>query len=171
MKSIFGELHKAESMADDIRREIEVMMYIKALFPESRGDILGLLETMDRIPNAMESSVRMVLNQHIYIPEDIRAKLLQLIDVSGSCVEAMLDGAGKLFTDFTGTTVAIGKVDEIESQADRIEYSLIEQIFSSEIDGYDKIMLKDLIKHIAEVSDRTENVADRIRIITAKRSP
>ena len=46
-----------------MRREIEVMMYSKALFPESRGDILTLLETIDRVPNQAEAVVRMLLNQ------------------------------------------------------------------------------------------------------------
>ncbi|MEK0368345.1 MAG: DUF47 family protein, partial [Nitrosopumilus sp.] len=37
------------------RREIEISLYEKALIPESRGDILGLLEAVDRIPNKAES--------------------------------------------------------------------------------------------------------------------
>jgi len=42
-------VHKAESRADDIRREIELDLYQKALIPESRGDVLGLLETIPYI--------------------------------------------------------------------------------------------------------------------------
>ena len=48
-------IHHAESQADDTRREIYVLLYGKALFPESRGDILGLLEATDKLPNAAES--------------------------------------------------------------------------------------------------------------------
>ena len=59
------EIHKAESQADDIRREIEVMMYSKALFPESRGDILVMLETMDRVPNQAEATIHMISNKQI----------------------------------------------------------------------------------------------------------
>ena len=43
LREIFGRLHQAESDADDIRRSTETQMYTEALFPESRGDILGLL--------------------------------------------------------------------------------------------------------------------------------
>lgn len=165
----FTKVHKAESAADDIRREIEVMMYTKALFPESRGDILGLLETMDRVPNSAESAVRMLLTQHISIPQWLRPGVLQLVAISHRCVDAMLDGAGKLFSDFTNATVAVGKVDELESEADNIEATVIEQVFSSDMDGSEKLLLRDLIKHIADVSDRAENVGDRIRITVAKR--
>ena len=56
-------VHKAESEADDIRREVEDMMYTRALFPESRGDILGLLEALDSVPNQAEKVVRAIVNQ------------------------------------------------------------------------------------------------------------
>lgn len=44
------QTHKWESRADDIRYAIENVMYEKALLPESRGDILGLLESIDELP-------------------------------------------------------------------------------------------------------------------------
>ena len=44
------QTHKFESKADDIREEIKALMYGKALIPESRGDIMGLLESIDKIP-------------------------------------------------------------------------------------------------------------------------
>jgi uncharacterized protein Yka (UPF0111/DUF47 family) len=40
--------HQHESKADDKRREIEYAMYKRALIPESRGDILGMLEAICR---------------------------------------------------------------------------------------------------------------------------
>lgn len=169
LENNFLTIHKAESNADDIRREIEVMMYSKALFPESRGDILGLLETMDRVPNQAEDTVQVLLNQHITIPEIYHPQVIQLIDICRRCADAMLESSSKLFSDFTSATITIGKVDELESEADHLEESIIEQIFASDIEGYKKILLRDLIKQIATISDRAENVGDRIRIIVAKR--
>jgi len=165
----FLDISRAESGADTIRREVEVMMYSKALFPESRGDILGLLETMDKVPNQAETVTQALLNQHVLIPQQYREQIKQLITICRRCVEAMLDGAGKLFTDFTNATVAVGKVDELESEADHIEEAIIEQVFSSNIEGFEKILLRDLVKQIAAISDRAENTADRIGIIAAKR--
>ncbi len=169
LASNYSKVHKAESQADDIRREIEVVMYTKALFPESRGDILGLLETMDKVPNEAESAVRMALNQYIQIPDILKPGILQLVDVCHRCVLAMVESVNKLFSEFTNATVAIGKIDELESEADFIESNLIEQIFSSDIQGWQKLLLRDLVKRIAGVSDRSENVGDRVRIIVAKR--
>lgn len=170
IKDSFEQVHKAESTADDIRREIEVMMYTKALFPESRGDILGLLEAMDKVPNQAESVVRMIWNQHISIPDAISSEILQLVDVCCRCIDAMLDAAGKLFMDFTNAAVAVGKIDELESEADRLEALIIENLFSDEHISVNTLLLRDLVKHISTIADRAENVGDRIRITVAKRS-
>jgi len=170
LEQAFTQVYQAESKADDIRREVEVMMYSKALFPESRGDILGLLETMDKVPNQAESTVHMVLNQHIEIPAEYHGQLMQLVGICNRCVKVMLDGVEKLFTDFTNAMVTVGKIDELESEADNIEEAIIERIFSSQMDGFQKLLIRDLIKKIATICDRAENVGDRMRIIVANRS-
>ena len=170
LREAFYKVHKAESLADDIRREIEVAMYTKALFPESRGDILGLLETMDRVPNQAEAVVRMIVNQNIVIPEAMHPQILQLVDVCCRCVSAMVDSAGKLLSDFTSATIMVGKIDELESEADQIESALTQQLFATHDNDLEKILLRDLIHNIAMITDRAENVGDRIRIVVAKRS-
>ncbi len=170
LREIFGRLHQAESNADDIRRATETQMYTEALFPESRGDILGLLEAVDRVPNHEESSVRMVLHQHITIPEDLRTEMLDLVDACARCVDALVEGVSLLFKNFLAATVSVGQVDELESLADRLEAALIERIFSGGLDALSKILLRDLVQRVGGVSDRCESAADRIRIIVAKRS-
>ena len=170
IKTSFEKVHKAESLADDIRREIEVMMYSKSLFPESRGDIMGLLETMDKVPNQAESAIRMIWNQYVTIPEKHSPEILNLVDVCCRAVDAMVESAEKLFSDFTNAAVAVGKIDELESEGDRIEATLIEQVFSEKVDSVSTIVFRDFIKCVVQISDRAENVGDKIRIIVAKRT-
>ncbi|MDC0358410.1 TIGR00153 family protein [Oligoflexia bacterium] len=170
LKENFTFVRKCEGTADDIRREIEVMMYSKALFPESRGDILRLVEAMDKVPNQAEAAVSMLLTHHIVIPEAFQDDILELAHTCKRCVDALLESVEKLFSDFTNATIAVGKVDELESKADHIEQNLTERIFSSDIDGVEKILLRDLIEAMGTVSDRAENAGDRIRIYVAKRS-
>ena len=40
---------EGEHQADDLRRSTEAILYTYALIPESRGDVLGLLETLDDV--------------------------------------------------------------------------------------------------------------------------
>jgi predicted phosphate transport protein (TIGR00153 family) len=163
------DVHAAESRADDIRREIEVLMYTKALFPESRGDMLGLLETMDRIPNQAQRVIRKVSDEHIKVPLILSPKAMQLAKVACSCANVAVEASEKLFTNYTIATAAIGKVDELESEADRLYSDLVESVFNSNLESIDKLLLRDLFESMEAISDRAENVADRIRIIVAKR--
>lgn len=166
----FSRVDRAESSADDVRREIEVLLYSKALFPESRGDILGLIETIDKVPNQAEAAAAMMISHHVAFPEQIKPRVIELGEISLRCTEALVEGASKLFSDFTAATVAVGRVDELESKADVLENSLIEQVFTSEYPDLQKIVLRDIIGVLASICDRAENAADRIRLIVAKRS-
>ena len=78
----------------------------------------------------------------------------------------------QLLQRFNGilTLVKYNYVDELESEADRMEADIIGRLFCSEMDGMDKLLLRDLVQHISGISDRAENVGDRLRIIVAKRS-
>jgi len=172
LQANFIQVHAAESKADDIRRDIEVTMYTKSLFPESRGDILGLLEAIDKVPNQAESITRMLLTHHLIIPPAVQTSVLDLVDLGRRCVEALLESAAYLFRDFTNALTAIGKIDQLESEADRVEAALIDRIFGAapeEITDLQKILLRDLVKNIANLCDRSESAADRIRITVAKR--
>ncbi|MDA0990788.1 MAG: DUF47 family protein, partial [Verrucomicrobia bacterium] len=60
--------HKLESKADDSRFEIENYMYERALIPESRGDLLGLLESIDDIPGVFDKLLYMIETQRLDIP-------------------------------------------------------------------------------------------------------
>jgi predicted phosphate transport protein (TIGR00153 family) len=164
-----AEVRAFESAGDDIRRSIEDLMYTRALFPESRGDILGLLESLDKVPNQAQTAVRMVLHQNIMVPPELWPLFLEQVDMVIRCASAMLEAADKLFTDFTGAMVAVGRVDELESQADRLTTEIIQKVFAGQLDGVQKILLRDLAYAVEQLSDRAQDTADRIRIIVAKR--
>jgi len=162
-------IHRAESKADDIRREIEDMMYERALFPESRGDVLLMLELVEEVPNLADHTARDVVDASLAIPKELHAELRQLLDVSCRCVDDMFVATAKLFTDFTGANAMTGKVDVLESEADDLEHRLIRQVFSGPSSDFEKILLRDLIRDISGLCDSSMKVADRIRVFVARR--
>ena len=166
----YVEAHEDERQADDTRRGLENMMYTEAVFPESRGDILGLIETMDNVANHTESAVRRVLIQHIEIPQEYYSSIINLVEVCHASVVTMIQGEEQLFDSFIDAAVTVGKIDSLESEADTIEEQLIDRIFSGDESDLQKILLRDLVQHLSGVADRAEHVGDRIRIMVAKRS-
>jgi len=166
--AILEEVHRSESNADDLRRTIELQLYERALIPESRGDVLGLLETMDAIPGMFQSLCYQVLLEKIVFPDTFRERYLHLVDVNLKSYdlvrEAML---GLFYNDDVKTQTDL--VDAVESDSDHIERDLIRDIFSSKIDKADKILLKEIVINTGDISDQAETVKDRLILAIIKR--
>ncbi len=171
LEQSYAEVHRLESRADDIQSDIGFLLFSESLFPESRGTLLELVEHTDRVTNHAESTVRMILRQHIELPQAYAGDTVELLEVSCRAAKTLYQTVGTLFSNFTAATEGVGKVDQLESEADLIEGRLIERIFSdSTLDGWKKLLLRDFVQHVAHIADRAENVGDLIRIIVAKRS-
>jgi len=163
------ETHKMESHADDLRRKIEWEMYSKALIPESRGDILGFLETMDRIPNKAEAVLFQIQTQRIRVPKELHQNFHRIITLSCEAMELTYEASEKLFRNQKDILLLTDKIDHKESECDHAERDTIIKIFDMAIDKADKIILKELIIEIGTITDRAENVSDRITIQSVKR--
>lgn len=161
--------HRAESLADDVRREIGLLLYGKALFPESRGDILGLLEAVDKIPNQAENVVRQMRHQRFQMPVELGDQFKALVAEVRECNQELVRAVRTLFGDYDRAMFLSDRVGEIESRADDLEFQLIDRIFSSNRETADKILLRDMVQAIGDVANRAENAADRVRIVAVKR--
>jgi uncharacterized protein len=163
------KVHAAESKADDLRLEIEKMLYSRALLPESRGDILGLLENFDKMPNLAETITFMCETQRIRIPDRFKPDFTRLIEINLQAYKLVREIVDKLFSNPSAVEAAVAPVDHKESESDKIERSLIREVFRSDIDKAEMIMLRELIRRTSDLSDSAENVARRMEIIALKK--
>ncbi len=161
--------HLSESMADDIRREIELEMYQKSLIPESRGDILGLIEATDLVLNKAQSVLYQIETESLDIPKELKDDFLNLIYNNISAFECAIEGFRILFHSLKDVREKVKEVDKRESSSDRTEREIIKKIFSGNYDVGQKILLKDLVLEIGNISDMSEKVTDRLNIVAAKR--
>jgi len=58
---------------------------------------------------------------------------------------------------------------KLDKLLDAVEREMIAKIFSSELDGLQKLTLRDLVLGIGDIADLSENVADRMMIMSLKR--
>jgi len=163
------KVHIAESSADDIRREIEIELYEKSLIPESRGDVLGLLENTDRVPDKAQSVLYQIQTEFLQIPEFLKDEFSHLVNINFDAFNDLARAIRKLFENIKEVKDITNEIDKKESASDRLERGAIKKIFSSDIDVGQKILLKELVIEIGSISDLSEEVGDRINIIAAKR--
>ena len=162
--------HEAESAADDMRREIELTLYGKSMLPESRGDLLGLLETFDKLPNMAETVIYTLLCQQTDIPADLVDSYVRLMEINLQSYYLLRKAVDTLLNNPRATLHATKEVDEKESESDRLERDIICRIFQrGDISPGTMMLLKELVLLIGKISDRAETVADRIGIVAIKR--
>lgn len=163
------QTHKFESKADDICEEINNLMYSKALIPESREDIMRLLEAFDKIPALFERILFATRSQGITIPEFLRLDLTELFRISLECCDLVVRQAEALLNNSEGIRSLMTTIDTNESHCDHFERRIVTKIFESDLEPYSQIQLKDLVIHIGDISDEADRVAKRINIISLKR--
>lgn len=162
-------VHYEEAKADDIRRDIERHLYEKALIPESRGDVLGMIETIDSIPNTFESLVSQIYLQQVTIPEEFRDQFSALVQVNVDSYNILRNGLRDFFYTTRNPLDNIHSIDEKESESDFIERTLISAIFQNDMEKADKILLKEIVVNVGNVSDLAEISADRLSLAVLKR--
>jgi len=164
-----GATHRAESAADDLRREIERTLYEKALLPDSRGDLLGLLESFDQLPNAAETVLFSIQSQALVLPEGFVDPFRVLCDTNVEAYRRVRSLVDLLLQRPRLVQASVAEVGAKESESDRIEREIIRKLFATGLETGDKLLYKDLVLLIGKISDRAENTADRIGIVAIKR--
>jgi predicted phosphate transport protein (TIGR00153 family) len=164
-----GQTHKYESKADDIREEINNMMYGKVLIPDARGDIMELLTCIDEIPRLYEHILYMIHDQQIMLPEFLLADVKDLLRISVECCDLLIQQTTALFQKKEGIRSFVNKIDINESHCDHAERRIIGRVFTSDMDPFDKLQIKELIQLMGDISDQADSCSRLINIISMKR--
>ena len=166
---LITQTHKFESRADDISHEITEMMYTKVLIPESRGDILRLLESIDLIPDHFETLLFMIQGQKLKLPDFIVPDLRELMRVSLECCNLVIKQVEALFKKTEDIKALVFTIDGHESRCDHIQRAIIRKIFESDLDPFHKMQLKELVGHMGQISDQADLVSRSTYIFSIKR--
>ena len=162
---------KLESKADRLRRHIENDLYSHSLIPEHRGDVLGLLETIDDIVDTAKETLHLFSVEKPYFPEQIAENCKELVDTSLEAAEYAIKASRTFFMDFQQVKDHLHKIYFYEKEADKIADLIKRKIFqNTELDLSQKMHLRYFVQHIDSIADEAEDVADRLSIYTIKRS-
>jgi hypothetical protein len=158
-----------ESEADRLRNEAERLLYRRSLLPESRGDLLGLLEAFDRMPNLAETVTFMLYTQRIAIPEAFRETFRKLVQASLDAYRLVREVVDLLLSHPDDVDARVPLVGAKETAADDLERAFIHDVFRSDLEKADMILLRQLVGRVGGIADSAERVARRIDILSFKR--
>ncbi len=169
-KERIGMIAKLENKADDLRRTIENQLYTHTLIPEHRGDVLGILESTDQVMDTMKETLFQFDVESPVIPENLINYYQELSVMSVAAVEVLIHAIRAFFKDVSAVKNHLHKVMFYEKEADRIGDNLKREAFKLNIELAHKFHLRYFALHIQNVSDRAEDVSDRLSIYTIKRT-
>ena len=163
------ETHKAEGRADDARRRVESLLLAGALLPASRRDILQLIEQVDRLATAAERAADYLSVQHIQIPPEVRADLLEIGSKTRDVFAEVKAAITTLFRNMRETMEHTKAIEHLEGEIDHLERAAGKTLFRMEIDLARKLQVYGLIKELVKLSDRAEDLSDLIELLVAQR--
>lgn len=164
-----SEVSSMEKKGDSLRRDIESKLYTHTLIPESRGDVLGLLESTDEVLNLTEETL---LQFSVEIPDilpELHHLYLDLAQASVSAVDCMVKAIRSYFRDLASVRDYISKVSFHESESDKIAEKIKRIVFRKDLQLSRKIHMRYFAYHIEQIADEAEDVCDRLAIATIKR--
>ena len=166
----FMRVDQEESKGDELRRKVDRELFERALLPESRGDILRVLEALDAVINRAESLVRHLVVERLVLEPWLERGM-------GHMVEATLEACGHLHKAakhlLSGQDAPIAdltyEIEKCESRCDHLGQDLLGRVFSSDLELARKLQLKDFVRRFSGMSDLAEEASDSIYIISVKR--
>ena len=166
---IYERIQTLESDADRVRRKMETDMYSGAFLPNFRGDLLGLIESVDKIANKAEFVADLIELQHPVIPDELKDGILRQIDLSLETFRMLKRSIEYLFEDLKKAGEYVILTEKREHEEDEVERGNIKKLFELDIERCAKLEIKEIIRSIGDIADRAEDSSDRVEIIILKR--
>jgi uncharacterized protein len=163
------QLDLLEGQGDTLRRTIETTLYLETLIPESRGDVLGLMESTDKVLNRLANTISQFGVEHPVILEPWKIYFKDLVDVVAHSVESMVVAIRSYFTENEKVRDNINRVMFFEKESDKLSDKIKRMVYDSDIDLAHKNHVRYFVYHIELIADDAEDVTDRLTIATIKR--
>ena len=165
------QISDTEHMGDSLRRGLEERLYRQTLIPESRGDVLELLESMDALLDQFKGALWRFDIEYPEICSEFVADFMELTAKVVESVESMVLSARAFFKDIDTVADHMHKVSFWEKQSDIISTRLQRAIFKRvDLRLSHRMQLRDFVRQVDEIADCAEDVADRLSIYVIKRS-
>jgi len=164
------EIKKLEHEADHDRKYVKTELYTYSLMPESRGDVLGLLENMDKLIDTSKEVLYNFSIERPNIPKIFKADYIDLTENTTKCVENLIIATRAFFVSSPIIKDHINKVEFYETEVDKITTKIKTEIFSSDLRLSEKQHLRFFVHTVERISDMAEDISERISISVIKRS-
>ena len=163
------KIKSIEHVSDVLRRDIESKLYEQNLIPDLRGNILQLVENLDRVVNLFDEVAHKFYIEQPDIPEIYHKQLQKLVREVSECAENMAISSRSFFRDISTLRDYAQKVYLLEHQSDKTSAKLRKAVFDSELELAQKMQINNFVEEVADIADLAEDCIDSLLIFAIKR--
>ena len=166
------EISSLERQADDKLDLIKYNLYTYMLIPDSRADVLELLDGMDDIVDNTKQVLLQFAIEKPDVPDFLADDFMEMSEASVKAVDELVKAVRAFFKEVKMVGNYVNKVSFYEKEADKLEENTKKKVFNSEqiTDLSCKIHVRFFVDKIAMLSDKAEGIAQNLLIYSAKRS-
>ncbi len=163
------QIRSIEERADELRRNVANTMYTEMLMPDTRGDVLDLLDAID---GGLDESTHLLVRLAIErpeLPQEFDADSEALMREVSAASKALLGAARVYFKDPLAVRGAVHPVSFHNKEATNIGLRLGRAIYDSELPLERKLQLGDFLAAVRSLASSAEDVAEKLVIYAVKR--
>lgn len=175
-KDIQKQITRYEREADTIKHTLRTTLPKRLFMPVSRGDILQLVTTQDRIANLSKDIAGLMLGRKVSFPEKLYPLIVSYIDEVVSVSRHALGAISQLDEVFeVGFSrrevklidTMIVEINKLEKRTDKQQIKLRAALFKMEdkLPPVEVMFYYKLIELIGEVADYAERTGNRLQIL------
>jgi predicted phosphate transport protein (TIGR00153 family) len=173
------DISRLEGVADDLKRQLRLNMPSGLMMAMSRIDLLETLTMQDRIANKAKDVAGLMLGRHMTFPGEIGPLMLDFVkrcvDASAQAQTAINELDELVETGFYGREVdlvesMIIKLDEIESDTDKMQVEIRASLFAmeKELPPVDVIFIYQIVEWVGDLADLAQRVGNSLEIMLAR---
>lgn len=168
-----------ESAADELKHQLRLSLPSGLMMAMSRRDLLETLTMQDRIANKAKDIAGLMVGRKMSFPADVGPLMFDFvkrcIDASAQAQTAINELDELVETGFRGREVQlvesmITKLDEIESDTDKIQVTVRGRVFEleKEMPPVDVMFIYRVIEWVGDLADLAQRVGSRLEIMLAR---
>lgn len=161
------QMHEIENAADHLRYDILQKLSVAFLTPIDQEDILRLVQILDDITDAIDEVVQ---DMYMYHMAQIPREVASLSHAVNRCIKALHEATGELkhFKKPDKLHALLARVNEIETEADRIYIEAIHELFAHTTEEKTLLGIKAVCEALEDCCDLCEHAADGMEQILVK---
>jgi predicted phosphate transport protein (TIGR00153 family) len=164
------QIREIEARGDALRRSVANAMFTQMLMPDTRSDIMALLNEVDTVMDDASHAVLGLAVQRPVLPEDTHALFTAIVAEVAGANAAMVQAARAYFKQPNAIRDHTHKIAFHEKEATDLTLRLGRQIYDSDLPLARKQELRDWLVNLRRIASHADDIGEEIAIFGVKRA-